>query len=138
MKNTVAKMNGLNVDIYSQFTALYNQSLTNVARTLTVGPTQTTGSVAVWTIFSPSTLSSFITSQTTTADQKMYLRQCKMDAYMHNEESSGTWIRMTYFKVRRNIDLSTYGTWFALLELILLELTIGVFQLQPLKQRRGI
>jgi len=105
----VSKMNGLSVAIENN-----NVSMTNAASFSTVGLVGTPDTVRVFTVGSPQDLSAVIPAPVITNDAKVYLRQNKKDYYIHNQGPPG-WLKITYFRVRRAINVSSYPTFINLL-----------------------
>lgn len=102
-------MSGLQVKITNS-----NQSLVNISNFNTVGQVSTQGSMSIFTVGSPQDLAGVISEPSTTLDSKAYLRQNKKDLYLHNQGAPG-WLKINYFRVRRNITLANYPTFINLL-----------------------
>lgn len=109
----VAKMGGLQVDIHNYVNYIYNQS-SWVNDALQLPPVNTPTPSLVFTVGAPADIVALVSTLGITNDGKVYLRQSKRDLFMKNVGPPG-FMRLTYFKVRKNIDTTDYTDWYSLL-----------------------
>lgn len=109
----VAKMGGLNVDIYNQVNYIYNAAHWTPDGIQTI-PNNTPIISLIFTAGAPSDIVGLVSTLGVTNDGKVYLRQSKRDIYLKNQGPPG-YLRLTYFKVRKNIDTQDYPEWYTLL-----------------------
>lgn len=94
-----------------------NASMLNYAQAYTASNlTTTVGSTAIFTAMAPADINAAVAANAATSDSKVYIRQCKTDLWMQNEQQSEVWVRATYFRVRKNIPINEWATIGALLQ----------------------
>lgn len=110
VRTVVSKMNGLKV-----FTQNNNQSITSIPSFTTVGLVTLASNTKVFTVAAPADLIPFtVGAPVATNDAKCYLRQSKKDYFFRNG-AGPCWLRLVSFRVRRNISITDFSSFLALL-----------------------
>lgn len=103
-------MNGLKV-----ITQNNNQSMSNIGSFTSVGQVSVNAGTKVFTVAAPAEIIPLVVgAPITTHDAKVYLRQSKKDYYIHNN-AEPCYIKVTRFRVRKNISVSDFASYTALL-----------------------
>lgn len=108
-------MNGINQYIVSNWTVLYDPLTWLNTSSLTVATTTTQNSFAVFTAGAPTDILPLYNQQAATTDTKVFFKLSKNDVYLNNNGSGDGWMRITYFRVRKDIPTSIFADWGTLL-----------------------